>query len=487
MTRPPTTRAMALGFLVLQVVWLLALPPFRGSDEFDHAYRAAAVARGQWVPDPESATRGTGAFVDVPRDLVEAAAPECNRLPYTTAVDCEGTPAAGGLVRVASGAGRYHFLFYEAIGLPALPFHGATSLYVMRLAGALLCWLMFLAVLAATRTWATSGWPFIGIAVASTPILMFSTVVAAPNGLEMVAAMALWSSLVGVFSERAAAARGRLLPIVAVSGAVLATLRPLGPVWCGLVLLTVLAALKVDLRQFRTVVGSRAGAAAFAFVTLATLASVAWIESMGSLTIGRVTGSVLSVSERISYTSSQLPLWVFQSIAAFPLRNVASTPVVYGAMLTLGLGLLVPALLWAPARFKVVLLGSVVVSFAVPALITFRTINDFGLAWQGRYSMPYSIGVMVLAALALDRSARTARASLLVVAGALFVVGQVTGPLEMFLRERRESPGVANGDWVYLPPAVLLALGVVGAGLLWAGAATARSTAPKPVEDRVPA
>jgi hypothetical protein len=31
---------LVLGALVMQAAWILALPPFRGADEFDHAYRA---------------------------------------------------------------------------------------------------------------------------------------------------------------------------------------------------------------------------------------------------------------------------------------------------------------------------------------------------------------------------------------------------------------------------------------------------------------
>ncbi len=68
-TRSTTTqprRSLLLGLCGLFAVWVLVMPPFAGSDEFDHAYRAAAAARGQWAIDPVAATRGTGAFVTVP-------------------------------------------------------------------------------------------------------------------------------------------------------------------------------------------------------------------------------------------------------------------------------------------------------------------------------------------------------------------------------------------------------------------------------------
>src|SRR5687768_8404665 len=105
--RQPFPMWLLIGFILLQSAWVFTVPPFRGSDEFDHSYRAAAVARGQWIAAPEAATRGTGAFVDVPPDIIAAAAAECWKLPYTGPEDCSGLGAtSGGLERVASGAGR---------------------------------------------------------------------------------------------------------------------------------------------------------------------------------------------------------------------------------------------------------------------------------------------------------------------------------------------------------------------------------------------
>ena len=93
---------MCVGLCGLFAVWVLVMPPFAGSDEFDHAYRAAAAARGEWAIDPVNATRGTGAFLKVPTDIVEAAQPECQYLRYTRDHDCVGTPGRGRPHRVAA-------------------------------------------------------------------------------------------------------------------------------------------------------------------------------------------------------------------------------------------------------------------------------------------------------------------------------------------------------------------------------------------------
>jgi len=189
--------------LLLQVVWVFAVPPFGGLDEFDHTYRAASVSRGEWVPDPSSATRGTGAWLTVPRDIVEAARPECLALDYTGANDCVGTPRGDSVV-VASGAGRYHPAYYALVGGAARPFDGVAALYAMRLTSTLVCWLFFVGAVWATTLWARTRWPVAGLVLSATPVLVYSSSIAAPNGLEMMAGIVLWTSLLGLATSPAA-------------------------------------------------------------------------------------------------------------------------------------------------------------------------------------------------------------------------------------------------------------------------------------------
>jgi hypothetical protein len=108
---------LVLGALLTQAAWLLSVPAFRGVDEFDHVYRAAAVARGEWVATGAVPRDGRGGLVTVPRDIVAAAGPECSARPYTRPDNCRPAdrPAGGTLglptgdtVLVASAASRYH-------------------------------------------------------------------------------------------------------------------------------------------------------------------------------------------------------------------------------------------------------------------------------------------------------------------------------------------------------------------------------------------
>ena len=68
--------------LLLQSAWVLALPPFRGTDEFDHAYRAAEVAGGEWKkPRADARTaRARRPHRRSRRDIVTDSAPDLREL-----------------------------------------------------------------------------------------------------------------------------------------------------------------------------------------------------------------------------------------------------------------------------------------------------------------------------------------------------------------------------------------------------------------------
>jgi hypothetical protein len=104
------------------------------------------------VTPPTGATRGTGAIVRAEPDIVEAARAECERLDYTGNAECVGQPR-GDYVEIASGAGRYHPVFYAVVGLPTLALDGVAALYGMRLVALLLCLLVLAAAFKAVRAW----------------------------------------------------------------------------------------------------------------------------------------------------------------------------------------------------------------------------------------------------------------------------------------------------------------------------------------------
>ena len=212
--------------MLLQAAWILTVPPFRGIDEFDHAFRAAAVARGR-VGRGRRCRGRQGQRVTVPRSLVEAAHGQCAALPYTGPENCSPVESVSdGNVTVASSAASYHPAFYWVVGTAALPFDGAASLYAMRIATALLS-------LTLHRAGSLGGGQAAGHGPgrpdpATTPVFVYSTTIAAPNGVEMSAGMALWGTLLALMHGQKRATESRLLWAAIACAVTLGTLRVLG-------------------------------------------------------------------------------------------------------------------------------------------------------------------------------------------------------------------------------------------------------------------
>lgn len=458
-----------VGTLLMQAAWILALPPFRGSDEFDHAFRAASVARGQWNPEKVAAERGRGDLVVVPRDFVEAATPVCEMYEYTGRDNCHPVEDLGdGMVTVASAATHYHPAFYWVIGKPAQPFDGATALYAMRIMAAILC-AGFIALAGwATSLWARTRWPLVALVVAMTPVVVYSTGVAAPNGIEMCAALAVWMTLLGLSKPDLSPGVQRALLWSSVPGAVvLTTVRPTGPLWLGLIVLSVAAlvgtrgTLAIMLRH-RGTAGSVAG-----IVATATVASVWWIMGAGS---AQLEGEA-DLPDPVRHSLIQIPVWLLQSIAAFPLRNNQAPAVVYAAVLVV-LATIVGGGLWvARRRVRIAIAVIMLIAVAVPFTATVLTYSQTGAIWQGRYGLPFASGVMLLAGLALEECRfrhRLAKPALL--AGWLcLVVAHAVGVTHVLVGERLNSPLAGDPTWL-MPQAWILVLLTVLGLLAWAAA-----------------
>ena len=457
-------RWVVLGYLLLQLAWIAALPPFSGVDEFDHVYRADAVAHGEWVSEPEAATRGTGATVSVSREIVEAARPECQSLPYTGPEDCVGEPS-GDRVEIASGAGRYNPLFYVAVGYPTVFLDGVAALYGMRAVTAVLCLGLLSAVLASLRRWAH---PRVVAAVGAglTPMVVYSTSVVAPNGLEMMAGLGLWAALAGLAHDQERFERRHLI-LATGCGALLLSLRSLGPLWALLILLTSLVAWPALAGRLRVLLGRRRGRVVAGVTVVTGLASVAWTLTQRSLVIGlEKDPEPVSVGFRLARSAQEVPLWLLQAIAAFPKREEPAPLFVYPCYLIVLGFLLVVGWRYAQTRLRRAILVTVVLSFAVPFAITVATLVTFGTSWQGRYTLPYLLGAALLTGVGWAARQRQPGPAFIVPALALIAVPHAAGVIAVAARERRESPLGGSALWAFqLPLGLLAAVALVGVGL----------------------
>ena len=512
--RRPVRQATLLAFalLALQVAWVLTVPPFRGIDEFDHAYRAAAVAEGQVLPSDRPVVDGRGEYVAVPPSLVTAATEVCEYYEYTGHDNCHAARTLpGGLVEVASAAARYNPAFYAIVGTAAAAFDGAAKVYALRLAAALLCAVLVGCAGYALSAGTRSSWPFLGLAVAATPVFAYSTALGAPNGVEMCAGLALWSAFLGLRARWLTATQERaLLGVAVVAASVLVTTRLLGPLWLGAVVVAA-AALLGRHRLVELVRAHRRTTAVGASVVAAATGAAVW-WTLGARPNSLASGDAvtdLGVPDPVRSSVADLPLWVLQSVAAFPTRSEPAPPFVYAAGLAALALVAVMALRRVPAGWRWWLAGVTTLWLAVQLAISLATYQQLGPAWQGRYALPFAVGIPVAACALAERYAGSGPPRL--VAGV--IVAMVAGAhavstVDVLRRELGTSPLAGDPAWVAGPPwlLVLLTLVAVGLGLLAArpgppggpagdpsggpgdpAGTAAEGPAPAPASDPVPA
>jgi hypothetical protein len=463
------------GVLLLQFAWILVLPPFGGIDEHEHAFKAAAVARGDFSPHHAPSGQGWGEFVTVPSSLAEAAQPQCAILQYTYSDNCVGFANPDGTTRIASSAARYNPAYYAVVGTIGRIFTGDAALYAMRIASSLICALLIAAAFYVTRSSSRSAWPPVALLLGLTPTAIYSTSLVAPNGIEICGGVLLWCCLIALRSDAPQRLRSEtLLALAALSSIPLLTVRTLGPLWW---VLTVAGALLIiglprlrqlgRLRAARVFVGISAVAGAF---------GLGWSLIAHSNSLGTESSNDGSPWPGMF---PQWLLWFFQTIAAAPLRNEYVPIVVYAITLTIAGLTSVLALRSASRRLRVALLYILATSTAVGIGTSVASYAAAGYAWQGRYFYPFAVGFFVILGAALDRrapgltiSARFAALPIGLGLAATHVISQIA------VRNRgiRSSPLVESGAWHVPSSALLIAITVIGTALLVLAAVAGRDT-----------
>lgn len=404
-TTPRRRRGVALvllGLVSVQIGWLLAVPVFYGIDEIDHVYRASSVARGHWQVSDVQPDDGRGALIPVPDDIAAAARAGCEELTYVGPDNCIPTtrPDAHGQVLIASAAAAYNPAWYFVVGTAARPFDGAQAALAMRLCSLLLCNLAIGAALWLLASRTASRWANLGIVLACTPVLLYSSINAAPNGLGYCAGILLWVSLLTLPREPSESLKGPLTG-VAVSAPVLMATHSTGLLWVAMSLVCAAPLVLPRLRHAWTR-SKRAIIAVGLVLAAAAAANATWVLSSGTNDLSE-NGSYDFGPVPLKTLAQGLILWPLQSIATLQTRNTAAPIAVYAV----GVAMLAVFVLagWRASRRpeKFSMAAIAVMSLAIPLAATIAAYPRVAAAWQGRYGLALSLGIVVIACTALAR------------------------------------------------------------------------------------
>jgi hypothetical protein len=416
-------------FTSLMSAWALSNPLMAGPDEPEHTIRAASVARGELIGPTRPGYPDHVRFVKVPNRISRTAiVAGCFAFHPAVSAGCALSLNKGpdGTERKAISNGRFPPTPYAVLGLPSLINHSSAGVYLMRIFGAALCGALFASALLSLRQTRAAWLAASGLAFALTPMVFFVDSLVNPSGLEIAGGVAFWASgVVLVGKARKGVVDSRLVARTAIGAAVLVLARPLGMVWLAVaavvLLLTCTAPALGRLLRAR-VVQLWAGAvlACIAF----ELAWITYYDSLGSKTPPGPSADGFSDLEVLRHTLGTTSESYREMIGVFGWVDTpapALTVVLWTAML----GLLVGLGLGVGRRRMVAAIATLLALIVVvPAVLEFIEAERFGFGWQGRYTLPFAVGLPILCGytLAQEPARILTRGRLTIVLGTAFVV-----------------------------------------------------------------
>jgi Predicted membrane protein (DUF2142) len=458
-------------------LWSLVTPRYAAPDEPAHATKAAAVARDEWIGQREFTPTVPYVRVNAAGTIANGANPACLAFdPDVSAACLKPWTYQPKPVSATTYVGTYPPLYYFLVGLP-LRFTASTNvLFYMRLTGALVSALFLTAAFVSASRAPRARWTTLGVAVAATPTAIYMAAVINPSGLEISAAICLWTSALSLFARHAdgdARYRRSLVVWTAISAATLVQIRGLSPLLLLIVTLGVLAA--VGHRQLLQLARRRDVQIGVGVVAACSIFAVAWILGEGSLhvAVGTPVPSSVGTLETLK-KALHVGLDFEEIVAVFGWLTVFLPLWCYAIW---GLAVVAP---WAAGALRrawrpiLTAAGVAVVTVALPTLLTFSQAHRYGIVGQGRYILPVAAGVPVLSAYALSRAAEPARWLRPAAVGLGLLIGLVqVAAFVQALHRYRTGLGapiwVAHAPWE--PPlrwwAAIAGFALLQAGLLW--------------------
>lgn len=415
-----------LGFFLMIAAWSVAAPYDGTPDEQAHIIRAAGVANGQVAPAPVEAANGTGAFQQVPRGLIRNDL--CWRYNAGAPASCAVPPGSDRtLVNAPTAAGRYNPVYYALVGWPLRLWPGWAGVLLARLIGAAASAALLGGAFVSAMRWSRLRMIGVGLVAVVTPMTLQITSAVNPNGLEIAAGICLFAAGIPLFVRREDRFDRRLLWLVVISAAILATLRATGPLWLAFAAVALL--LPFRLSTLRRLLKIRAVLWSAAALVVVVLLGVGWTVVQKA--------SVLGSFQQPYYFSPGMSTWVVlrewrewvdELVGVMSWLDTDLPAYVYVFWESAVVALIIPAVALARRvdrlRMFVIVLGGVV----TPTLLQIRYLNKYGFVTQGRYLLPLLSGLVLIAAFILEESGMPVRIARF--AGRLAVL--VLLPLNLF-------------------------------------------------------
>ncbi|WP_030291405.1 DUF2142 domain-containing protein [Streptomyces katrae] len=480
-------------FFTLAASWSAATPLGGSPDEHAHFIRAAAVARGQIggpeVMVPHMVAGIEGKFAETGVQLPEwykqlPKQHECYAWHEEKSASC--APEIGHsekTVQVTTAAGRYHPAYYLATGWPSLLVKGPHGLYLMRLMSALVCSALLASAVVTAAEWRRRrSVALLGVLTAATPMTLYMAGMVNPSGGEIAAGILVWTALLSILMSPDARLLNRRLARVGIGGLVLINIRPLGLIWfAGAVFFGLLLAHRGVLRS---VLRRKALWVWTALLGAATAGALLWAGAHPDHSVINTPKS-LTAKEAARQTFGNAETYVHQMLGYFGWLDTPAPAFTWLVWLGVIAVLTALGLAYGRLREAVALIGMLVAIVVVPVVAQASQAEQLGMVWQGRYLLPFAVGLPLMAVLICASRAPEQGFPWRRLVGFGAAGLALANAAAFFWTLRRFAVGT-SGSWVpfsahWVPP---------GGWVLWTGVYTAAAFAlvlPALVRDREPA
>lgn len=392
-------------FLLLSgacLAWALSSPLFVGPDEIDHSIRATAVVRGQMVGSAPSGLKSYLAVaVRTPEAYTHAGEQVCYIRNPALTPKC-APPFTGGhrLARAYTDEHRSLPPYYAIVGLPTLIWTSTTGFYLMRVISALMCAALLASAFLSARDFPSPRFGVLGVAIATTPEVLFLSGLVNSNALEGAAAICFWSSLLAL-ALRARPPSSHLIVRTTVAFTALVACRGLSLFFTAIALAAF--AVVAGGSRLRELAADRRIRVASLIATLAGIGAAGWtVFLLVRYPIVR-TGTGLSHAFGLTGEYLRQAVGVFNTqVSGLSARNNPLPILVYWAWGIALLLVLAAVVATARRRHTIVVVALLAVAIIIPITATGANIPPIGLAWWGRYGLPLWAGVTITAGAVID-------------------------------------------------------------------------------------
>ncbi len=394
------------GLAIITVGWAFGNPPGASPDEPSALIKALATAhfelsgKSDTAPLPSTPSSGIAWITKATRSYALPARETplnlsvCMAFHPNRTARCLLQPSSrvrSGVVQAATPDGVYPPFIYLPLGLAA---RLATSLtaafYAARLASAVLSLLLLAAAARCAVVGRRTLWPAAGLALATTPMVIFLDASVTTNGVEVAAAICFWA---GLLRARQADAPKVVWLATGAGGAIMALSRQLDVAWLvtGVILFVGLLGPRRAFERFRG--GGRYSILALSLLGCGGIAGLAW-------DVFATPRQPVSLTTALNNrpTLDHLGELAHEAIGIFGWLDTPLPTSAEGAWVLGILTLACLAVVFGNARQRLALIGTILAIAAATIGVQMFVMAQIGFGMQMRYVLAMAVALPLLAA-----------------------------------------------------------------------------------------